>query len=129
MKKIAIAFAAIVGMGMAGLGTTQAQAAGPFGFHIGGRGFHVAIGNVHRQTTHRPHYRSSHGRGHWDYHDTTHLDWHPAQLRRHGNHFHYTPGHYDVHRTGHFDYHRGGHFGGHSGGYFGGHSGGHFGGH
>ena len=36
------------------------------------------------------------------YHDTTHLDYHPTEIRRHGNHFHVQPGHYDVHRTGHW---------------------------
>lgn len=36
------------------------------------------------------------------YHDTTHLDWHPTTLYRHGSHLHVQPGHYDVHRTGHF---------------------------
>ena len=35
-------------------------------------------------------------------HDTTHLDYHAPQIRRHGNHFHVQPGHYDVHRSGHW---------------------------
>ncbi len=41
------------------------------------------------------------GRGGF-YHDTTHLDWHPTEVRRHGNHLHVQPGHYDVHHTGHW---------------------------
>lgn len=36
------------------------------------------------------------------WHDTTHLDYHPGGLVPHRNHFHYVPGHYDVHRTGHY---------------------------
>ena len=36
------------------------------------------------------------------YHDTTHLDYHAPTIRRHGNHFHVQPGHYDVHRSGHW---------------------------
>ena len=38
------------------------------------------------------------------YHDTTHLDFHPATIIRHGTHFHVAPPHYDVHHSGH--YHR-----------------------
>lgn len=41
------------------------------------------------------------GRRPW-YHDTTHLDYHPPELIRHGRHFHVQPGHYDVHRSGHW---------------------------
>ncbi len=40
---------------------------------------------------------------HW--HNTSHYDYHPAQIVPHGNHFHVQPGHYDRHQTGHFDYH------------------------
>ena len=36
------------------------------------------------------------------YHDTTHLDYHAPTIRRHGNHLHVQPGHYDVHRSGHW---------------------------
>lgn len=36
------------------------------------------------------------------WHDTTHYDWHPGGWQRHGNHFDYVPGHYDLHRTGHW---------------------------
>lgn len=39
------------------------------------------------------------------WHDTSHYDWHGPSLRRHGNHFDYTPGHYDFHRDGHWDHH------------------------
>lgn len=40
--------------------------------------------------------------GHGGYHDTSHYDYHPTEIRRHGNHYDVTPGHYDYHRTGHF---------------------------
>ena len=42
------------------------------------------------------------------WHDTTHLDYHPASVVRHGSHWHVIPGHYDVHRTGHW--HSGRHY-------------------
>ncbi len=42
---------------------------------------------------------------HQTWHDTSHYDYHPGGLQRHGNHFHYVPGHYDLHRTGHWDTH------------------------
>lgn len=38
------------------------------------------------------------------WHDTTHLDYHAPSLYRHGSHYHFVPGHYDVHHTGHYDY-------------------------
>lgn len=38
------------------------------------------------------------------WHDTSHFDYHPAHLQRHGNHFDYVPGHYDFHRSGHWDW-------------------------
>lgn len=44
----------------------------------------------------------SRGYGGARYHDTTHLDYHAPSINRHGNHYDYTPGHYDVHRSGHF---------------------------
>jgi hypothetical protein len=46
---------------------------------------------------------------HYDWHDTSHYDYHAPELIRHGNHYHYQPGHYDLHRTGHWDLHHGGH--------------------
>jgi hypothetical protein len=38
------------------------------------------------------------------YHDTTHYDYHPSTVYRHGNHYHVQPGHYDLHRSGHWHY-------------------------
>ena len=116
MKKLTIAFAAVIGLGLAGL-ATEANAADPFGFHFSRGGLHIAIGGHHRVHRAAPVYRhhrvhgghAGHGGGHYDWHDTTHLDYHPPSFQRHGNHFDFVPGHYDLHRTGHWDYHRGGH--------------------
>ncbi|MBC8352252.1 MAG: hypothetical protein H8E66_09700 [Planctomycetes bacterium] len=121
MKKITLALAVIVGFALVGMGTSDAEAASPFGFHFGNSGFHVNIGTPHhrghtsyyRRSNLGRHYGSSHygrgNRGHYDYHDTTHYDYHPGQFYRHGNHIDYVPGHYDLHRSGHYDYHRGSH--------------------
>ncbi len=130
MKNIAIAFAFVGSLGLVGMGVSSAKAAGP-GLHFRAGGLHVDVGRPHggfrgyaspaysgRAYGSRPHtgyarggrssFGRSIGRGHYDYHDTTHLDWHPGSYQRHRNHFDFVPGHYDVHRTGHFDYHPGG---------------------
>ena len=92
MKKIALALTVVIGLGLADMGISQAQAAGSFGFYIGsGR-----------------HHGRHHG-GHYNWHDTSHYDWHPGGYVRHGGHFDYYPGHWDWHSTGHYDYRRGGH--------------------
>ena len=108
MKKITLALTMITGIALVSIGTSNAQAAGPFGFHFGGGRIHVDVGNVY----HARRVYSGHGyydRGHYDWHNTSHYDWHPGQNRRHGNHYHYAPGHYDFHRSGHLDYHHRGH--------------------
>jgi hypothetical protein len=38
------------------------------------------------------------------WHDTSHLHYRPATFIRHGNHFDYVPGGYELHRTGHWDH-------------------------
>ncbi len=90
------------------------------GFHFGGGGVHVDIGNPHGYyggyggygcggyggypyTTYYGGWGGGRGHAHW--HDTTHLDYHPGEFVRHRNHYHYVPGHYDVHRDGHWDHH------------------------
>lgn len=120
MKKIAIAFAIVIGFGFTEFGTDSAEAASPFRLQIGGGGIHFDIGRsahhsygYHGGSHYRTQvYRSPH-RGHYDWHDTTHYDYHPGQFYRHGNHYDYQPGHYDLHRSGHYDYHRGSHGYGH----------------
>ena len=51
-----------------------------------------------------------HGYYYPTYHNTSHYDYHPAQLVPHGNHFHHQPAHYDFHPSGHWSYGYGGHF-------------------
>ena len=97
MKKIALAFAVVFGLGLVDMGISQAQAAGSFGFYIGSGRHHSRHHSRHRRG------------GHYGWHDTGHYDWHPGYYFRHGNHFDYSPGHYDWHSTGHYDYYRGGH--------------------
>jgi hypothetical protein len=36
------------------------------------------------------------------WHGTSHYQFHPGGFVPHGNHFHYIPGHYDLHRGGHW---------------------------
>jgi hypothetical protein len=43
---------------------------------------------------------------HQDWHDTAHLDYQPARVTPHFNHFDYQPGGYVRHQTGHYDLHR-----------------------
>lgn len=115
MKKIALALAVVIGLGLAGLGSPQAKAAGPFGIHVSGGGLHVVGGGVHvdlGRVYHGGHGypRSSYYPGlHYGGHYTSHYDRHPAQAIPHGNHYDYTPGHYDRHQTGRYGYSRGGH--------------------
>lgn len=93
------------------------------GFHFGGGGVHVDVGNPHGYYSgyggygcggyggyggypYTTYYGGGwRGGGHADWHDTTHLDYHPGEYRRHRNHYHYNPGHYDVHEDGHWDHH------------------------
>ena len=70
-----------------------------FGFYYGNSRGHNHYGHNHG-------WRGNYGQG-WGnyghrYHDTSHYDWHPTEIRRHGNHYHVQPGHYDYHRQGHW---------------------------
>jgi hypothetical protein len=80
------------------------------GIHVHGGGFHVDWGSPHVSYYSSPYIGSFDGGlsvwpGHSDWHDTTHLDYHPGGVVRHRNHLHFVPGHYDVHRSGHFHPH------------------------
>lgn len=95
----ALMLAAVVGIGSLFV-TGSAEA---------GHGHH-GHGHLHRHSRHvhlprysfpRPIYGSSWYRSP-SYHDTTHLDYHPPTLYRHGSHYHVMPGHYDLHRSGHW---------------------------
>lgn len=106
---------------LAGLDAPKAEAGNGFSLRIGG--FGISTGNYgYRTSVHQrgyyPHsgYNSFYGArnhgignhrgGHYghgrSFHDTTHLDYHPTEVIRHGNHYDVQPGHYDVHRTGHW---------------------------
>ena len=81
--------------------------AGYGGYGVGGIGISIGGGHLYRGGYRAPYYSGYRGhygvgyRGSW-YHDTSHLHYHPAQVYRHGDHFHVQPGHYDLHRTGHW---------------------------
>lgn len=38
---------------------------------------------------------------HGSHRGAAHFDYHPPQVYRHGNHYDFQPGHYDLHRSGH----------------------------
>ena len=122
MNKITLGVAALATLLLAGLDTNRAQAAhgySGFGFHYSGRNVHLDLGRPHGQTyryqrqgTYRVAraYPAHYGvRGHFDWHNTSHYDYHPGQYVRHGNHLDYQPAHYDWHPEGHYDFHRGRH--------------------
>lgn len=83
-----------------------------------GGGISLSIGNGYRPVygysnryyapSYRSYYPSYRNYGHGShygggfYHDTSHYDYHPTEIRRHGNHYHVQPGHYDFHREGHY---------------------------
>jgi hypothetical protein len=71
------------------------------GYSNNGYGVYPGYGVVPWSTN----YGGGWGGGHAHWHDTTHLDYHPGEYVRHRNHYHYIPGHYDVHEEGHWDYH------------------------
>jgi len=99
------------------------------GFHYGGGGVHVDVGSPHRYygnyggyyggfngslnqgygygncgyNNYNTYYGGGWGGGQAYWHDTTHLDYHPAELIRHRGHYHYQPGHFDLHEEGHWD--------------------------
>ena len=104
MKSILLASAAAVGL--IGFGTDSAEA--QWGYRSGHshRGYdsHDYRGD-YRSRGYDTHYRGGYYRPHYHWHDTSHYDWHAPSIQRHGNHYHYTPGHYDFHRDGHWDRH------------------------
>ena len=60
-------------------------------YNSGYRGLNLSYGGLNFSYGYQP-----------QWHDTTHWDYHPGYLQRHGNHFHVVPGHYDLHRSGHW---------------------------
>lgn len=92
---------------MIGIGAPAANAQG---FHLSGGGLHVDLGYPHASHGYYSgwsHWGSRRAvvRGHRDWHDTTHYDFHPGQRVRHYGHVDYVPGHFDVHSSGHWHAH------------------------
>ncbi len=103
MKKVALALAVVIGLGLTGMGTSAAQAATPIGIHFGSGGVHVDVGRVYHRSHSvvAPRYYGAHSYG-------SHYDWHPATYTRRGGVLIYTPGHWDRHRTSHYGYYHSG---------------------
>ncbi len=107
MSRIALALAVVVGLGLAGMGASAAQAAGPVGFHISAGGVHVDVGRVHHRSYgvvvpsyYSSHYYNSH------YYSSPYV-WVPSAYVRHGRHLHYVPGHWELRRSVRHSHYRG----------------------
>ena len=111
MKRIL--FAGIALAGLVGFGATTAQAQdyhrhGGHGWGTGRTHDYGWQGYGNRGFGYGGHFHGRQGgyyRPHYDYHDTSHFDYHPGTIRRHFNHYDYVPGHYHFHRQGHWDAH------------------------
>jgi hypothetical protein len=106
MKRFILGCAAVVVMAVAG--TNSAQAGGiRFSYGSGGHyhGGHIR-GYGHGGHVHGGRFGLYPNVGLYPrgglWHDTSHWDYHPAQVVPHGNHLHIVPGHYDYHQTGHW---------------------------
>jgi len=82
--------------------TDNIVGAGGISFYIGPGGGYYGRGPSWRGRRRRRHFHHHHRPP--VYHDTSHWDYHPGGLRRHGNHYHYVPGHYHWHQDGHWHY-------------------------
>lgn len=110
MKRFALLTCAAVAAAFA---TSDAEAGHRNHNHYRNGGFSISFGNggfygsyANRYYNSRRNFYPSRGHVHRQWHDTSHYDYHPPELVPHGNHFHYQPGHYDLHQTGHWDYYR-----------------------
>ena len=100
MKQLILASVAAVGILLVATSSSEAG-----GVHYGYGGTHHGVHGHHNHGFGG--YAPSYGCYYPSYpqwHDTSHYDWHPGGFVPHGNHYHYVPGHYDLHRTGHWDY-------------------------
>lgn len=116
MTKLILAPVVAVALALGAGAETKTAKADDFGFHIAGPGYHLDIGRTHGHRyrsyrAHRAHIGHGHGHGHgWGrgygrvWHDTSHLHYHSGGLVPHYDHYHYVPGHWDVHHTGHWDH-------------------------
>jgi hypothetical protein len=109
MKTLALSLFAATTLAFAGSASASAADYFRFGGSYGARGPQhrgYGYGGSGIYNHHVPSYSQfgygSHYGHHGSYHDTTHWDWHPTTIRRHGNHFDVMPGHYDLHRDGHW---------------------------
>ena len=109
MGKLNLTVAALFALGFVGIAT---QPAGAQGFHFGGSGMHVDVGQTYGghgyypqiyypQTLHWDRGWSAHSRRH----DTNYYDYHPRSLVPHYRHYDAAPAHYDVHSSGHWGWH------------------------
>ena len=116
IKNATFAAAAFAAVALMGVENADAQSCGGSrgvisiggGGHHGHGGFGISInrgyGNHFGHGYHNVGYGGFHSYRRPVWHDTTHLDYHGPSLQRHGNHYDYVPGHYDVHRSGHWDH-------------------------
>jgi hypothetical protein len=96
--------ASTVGMALLAFGTTaeashkhHGHGHGHHHYNHRGHGVHLRLGGYPIYASPLvPRYRPP------VYHDTTHFDYHPPTVYRHGSHYHVVPGHYDLHRSGHW---------------------------
>jgi hypothetical protein len=102
MRKIAFALAIVIGLGLAGMGTSAAQAAGPVSFQISAGGVHVGVGQAYHGSygVAVPNYYRSH------YYGSPYV-WVPDRYVRHGSHLHFVPGHWELRQTSHHHHHGG----------------------
>lgn len=102
----------VLAVALMGVDAPQAQAADGFRIQIGGYGGH------HHHHSYRvpsygyrsfsPGYNSYYG---GSYYSRPHLDYHAPSLVPHRGHYHYQPGHFDLHYGPHYGHHRGRHYG------------------
>lgn len=104
MKPLIITAAVVLGL-LFVADAPRAEASSSFGIYFGtgpsiSRGYGVSRGPGCFPTA-NPY------RGHYHWHDTSHLHVQPGGFVPHGNHFHYVPSQHYWHQDGHFDLHRG----------------------
>ncbi|MEZ6061247.1 MAG: hypothetical protein R3C19_12855 [Planctomycetaceae bacterium] len=104
MSRFMVGACAALAMGILGADDASAQYyRGGYGIGYSSPGFSIGI-NTGRG------YGGNFGYGRTTrvWHNTSHYDFHPTTVYRHGNHYHVQPAHYDFHQTGHVDRIRGG---------------------
>jgi len=58
--------------------------------------------SFHPTMGYQSYYGGTPNSGYGAHHDTSHYDYHPTEIYRHGNHYDVQPGHYDFHQEGHY---------------------------